>query len=65
MPTDLGVNQASVEKIIRALTDAVIVSGKEVVMRHTLAIIRNEGEKTGLGYIVDNAKRRIEAALSE
>lgn len=65
MPTDLGVNQASVERIVRALTDGVISTGKEVVMRHALAVLEREAPKAGMGYITDDAKRRIRAALSQ
>ena len=64
MPTDLGVNEESIKRIITALTDGIIASGREIVLRHTLAVLTAECPRAGLGYIGDYARQKINAALS-
>ncbi len=65
MPTDLGVNQESVERIIKGLTEGIILGGREIVLRYVLTLFQKEGPKAGLGYIIDNAEAKIKKALSE
>lgn len=63
MPVDLGVNAESVERVIRALTDGVIMSERQIVLLGTLAVLRQEVSTAGLGYILDRAIEKLEAAL--